>query len=126
MAARRSVCGQDPEGSQARRSASGAANEIRSSDQLEDGKTDRSDDSSKRVGEGGQGDQMKVLSRHVSIMSGIIFVLLIVLSASAQPQPKKLYRIGYLRQGTPTSASFENEAFRQVLRDFGYVEGKNT
>jgi hypothetical protein len=68
---------------------------------------------------------MKVLSRHASIMSGIIFVLLFVLSASAQPQPKKLHRIGYLRQGTPTSASFENEAFRQGLRDFGYVEGKN-
>jgi len=44
--------------------------------------------------------------------------------AEAQ-QPKKVPRIGYLRQGSPSSAASEDDAFRQGLRDLGYVEGKN-
>ena len=44
--------------------------------------------------------------------------------AEAQ-QPKKIHRIGYLRQGTPVSARLEDEVFHQGLRDLGYIEGKN-
>ena len=43
--------------------------------------------------------------------------------AEAQ-QSKRVPVIGYLRQGSPSSAKFEDDAFRQGLRDLGYVEGK--
>ena len=44
----------------------------------------------------------------------------------AEAQPKKVPRIGYLVTGVPSSSSSLNlEAFRQGLRDFGYIEGKN-
>ena len=46
-------------------------------------------------------------------------------ASSAQSQPAKLYRIGFL--GTTSASEFENrmEAFRAGLRELGYVEGKN-
>jgi putative ABC transport system substrate-binding protein len=44
--------------------------------------------------------------------------------AQAQ-QPKKVPRIGYLTSGVASSASARTEAFRQGLRELGYVEGKN-
>ena len=43
-------------------------------------------------------------------------------SAAAQ-QPTKIPRIGYLIAASPSS--FAGEAFRQGLRELGYVEGKN-
>ena len=46
-------------------------------------------------------------------------------SAEAQ-QPEKIPRIGYLSgTGDPTNPEPQVEAFRQGLRDLGYVEGKN-
>jgi len=45
-------------------------------------------------------------------------------SADAQ-QPVKLYRIGYLDSGSASGSTHLLEAFRQGLRDLGYVEGKN-
>ena len=43
-------------------------------------------------------------------------------AAHGQPPPKKLPRIGYLSTG---SASPWDAAFRQGLRELGYIEGKN-
>jgi putative ABC transport system substrate-binding protein len=40
-------------------------------------------------------------------------------------QPKKIARIGYLSAGDPVSRGYRIEAFRQGLRDLGYIEGKN-
>jgi putative ABC transport system substrate-binding protein len=40
-------------------------------------------------------------------------------------QPKKVFRIGYLTPGTLSSTAARTEAFRQGLRDLGYVDGKN-
>ncbi len=45
-------------------------------------------------------------------------------SAEAQ-QPKKVPRIGFLNALFPTTNPARIEAFRQGLRDVGYVEGKN-
>ena len=45
-------------------------------------------------------------------------------SASAQ-QPKKIPRIGYLLGTAPSANTARIEAFRQGLRELGYVEGKN-
>ena len=46
------------------------------------------------------------------------------LSAEAQ-QPTKIPRIGYLLGASLSASSTRTEAFRQGLRDFGYVEGNN-
>jgi putative ABC transport system substrate-binding protein len=44
--------------------------------------------------------------------------------AQAQ-QPKKVPRIGYLSGVSPSAISDRTEAFRQGLRELGYVDGKN-
>jgi len=49
--------------------------------------------------------------------------MLLALSFQADArQPKKIHRIGIL---SPGSSSGDIDAFRQVLREFGYVEGQN-
>jgi putative ABC transport system substrate-binding protein len=50
-------------------------------------------------------------------------ILVLPLASEAQ-QATKVWRIGYLGYGYPTEAR-DLEAFRQRLRDLGYVEGKN-
>jgi len=54
----------------------------------------------------------------------LITVLLMTGSAEAQ-QPKKIPRIGFLATVSPSTISDRVEAFRQGLRELGYVEGKN-
>jgi putative tryptophan/tyrosine transport system substrate-binding protein len=44
--------------------------------------------------------------------------------AQAQ-QPTKMARIGYLSAGDPISRRYRVEAFRQGLKELGYIEGKN-
>jgi putative tryptophan/tyrosine transport system substrate-binding protein len=53
----------------------------------------------------------------------VVVVLLVVAVITEAQQPKKVPRIGYLA----ASSSGENneEAFRQGLRELGYVEGQN-
>ena len=64
-------------------------------------------------------------------MSRKIFVWLLAtaLLTTATPakaqQPKKVARIGFLSSLSPTVVSDRVEAFRQGLRELGYVEGKN-
>ena len=64
-------------------------------------------------------------------MSGKIFVSLLVAvlltnapAAKAQ-QPAKIPRIGFLIGSSPSANAARIEAFRQGLRELGYVEGKN-
>jgi putative tryptophan/tyrosine transport system substrate-binding protein len=59
----------------------------------------------------------------LSILIAIV-VLAFGLIAEAQ-QPKKVPRIGYLSGSPPFSIAEHNEAFRQGLRELGYMEGKN-
>src|SRR4029453_812786 len=47
------------------------------------------------------------------------------LAAEAQQQAAKVYRIGYLAGGSSTSSLNTTEAFRQGLRELGWVEGQN-
>jgi putative ABC transport system substrate-binding protein len=52
--------------------------------------------------------------------------MLFALCASAQAQqPKKVPRIVYLSASSGSANAARYEAFRQGLRDLGYVEGKN-
>ena len=52
--------------------------------------------------------------------------MLLALCASAEAQqPTKVHRIGFLATLSPFTISARAEAFRQGLRELGYVEGKN-
>jgi putative ABC transport system substrate-binding protein len=51
-------------------------------------------------------------------------ILLTTVSLDAQ-QPTKIPRIGYLSPNSPSTNPARTEAFRQGLRELGYVEGKN-
>jgi putative tryptophan/tyrosine transport system substrate-binding protein len=52
-----------------------------------------------------------------------VVIAFLVGGASAEAQRLKIPRIGFMRGGSPTDP--EVEAFRQGLRELGYVEGKN-
>jgi putative ABC transport system substrate-binding protein len=55
-----------------------------------------------------------------------LFIMLFALCASADAQqPKKVHRIGFLYVSSPSAMANWTEAFRQGLRELGYVEGKN-
>src|SRR6059036_707711 len=58
----------------------------------------------------------------VTLLVGLTFAS--VHLAAAQ-QPKKVPRLGYLSSTSPSAGSSRIEAFRQGLRELGYVEGKN-
>src|SRR5262245_25530384 len=58
-------------------------------------------------------------------LSVIAFVLVVAGAAAQTEQTAKVARIGYLTGASLSSQSPRHEAFRQGLRDLGYVEGKN-
>jgi putative tryptophan/tyrosine transport system substrate-binding protein len=63
-------------------------------------------------------------------MNGVLalFLALTILAAplAAEGQPAgKVHRIGYLSGGSGTASPHFLEAFRQGLREFGWVEGQN-
>jgi putative ABC transport system substrate-binding protein len=59
----------------------------------------------------------------VAVLCPMLFAL--SFSAAAQQQPKKVPRIGYLGPFTPSASAALLEAFRQGLRELGYVEGRD-
>src|SRR5215468_4672661 len=46
-------------------------------------------------------------------------------AGAALLQPKKVARIGYLSPGDSVARTYRIEAFRQGLKQLGYIEGKN-
>src|SRR6476661_987483 len=62
-----------------------------------------------------------------SVVGIIIFAFTLAFSVMAGAQPTKIPRIGYFSylSGSAGPLSARTEAFRQGLRDLGYVEGKN-
>ena len=52
-------------------------------------------------------------------------MLVTLCSSAAAQQPKKVPRIGFLVPASLSSVSARTEAFRQKLRDLGYIEGQN-
>jgi putative ABC transport system substrate-binding protein len=60
------------------------------------------------------------------ISISLIFSSLFVVSYGHAQQPKKLYRIGYLSNTSPSAESARAEAVGKRLRELGYVEGQNT
>ena len=55
----------------------------------------------------------------------LVITVLLTTAFSAQAQQPKLPRIGFLSNNSLVAVSSWNEAFRQGLRELGYVEGKN-
>jgi putative ABC transport system substrate-binding protein len=56
----------------------------------------------------------------------MVAVMLLAVSVMAEAQqPKKVFRIGYLSSGNPTSDSPAVEGIRLALRELGYIEGQN-
>jgi putative tryptophan/tyrosine transport system substrate-binding protein len=64
-----------------------------------------------------------MMKRIIGLALGSI-ILAVGLPAHAQ-QPTKVARIGYLSPGDPASRTYRTEAFRQGLKELGYIEGKN-
>ena len=54
---------------------------------------------------------------------GILFLTTFHLTQAQQP--RKMARIGYLSAGDPVSRAYRVEAFRQGLKELGYIEGRN-
>jgi putative ABC transport system substrate-binding protein len=77
---------------------------------------------------------MKTSNRHTAInnckkarvFGFVLFAMLFALCFSAEAQqPKKVPRIGFLGAASMSANSARIEAFRQGLRELGYMEGKN-
>ena len=64
-----------------------------------------------------------MMKRIIGLALGSI-LLAVGLPAHAQ-QPTKVARIGYLSPGDPVSRTYRTEAFRQGLKELGYIEGKH-
>jgi hypothetical protein len=80
--------------------------------------------------EKGSGQPAMNRSKRAGMGKKTIVVLLIGLTlASFHPakaqQPKKVPLIGVLHSGSPSCTAAQREAFRQGLRDLGYIEGQN-
>src|SRR5437762_13562339 len=59
-------------------------------------------------------------------LAGFLAVFLVVGVGLAQAQqPARVPRIGYLATASTSTNPARTEAFRQGLRELGYVEGKN-
>jgi putative ABC transport system substrate-binding protein len=67
------------------------------------------------------------LSRFGLIVTLALGLLAALLDAAAAQRPEKVPRVGYLNPGSPSDPLSQRrlEAFRQGLRDLGYVEGQN-
>ena len=55
----------------------------------------------------------------------VVMMLLVVAAIADAQQPKKTYRIGTLNGGSASTAKANYDAFREGLRQLGYVEGAN-
>jgi putative tryptophan/tyrosine transport system substrate-binding protein len=67
---------------------------------------------------------MRTMKNAVSSILVVVVLFTLTLVAEAQ-QTKKVPRIGFLATVSPSTLSDRVEAFRQGLRELGYVEGKN-
>src|SRR5262249_42178778 len=64
------------------------------------------------------------MKKQIVVLSVCAMLFALCVSVEAQ-QGKRVPRIGYLLSGSPSTNPDFREAFRQGLRDLGYVEGKN-
>jgi len=67
----------------------------------------------------------KIKNRKLVGMTACVVTLAMCGVAAQAQQPAKISRIGFLSTTSPSNVPTRLEAFRQGLRDLGYVEGKN-
>jgi putative tryptophan/tyrosine transport system substrate-binding protein len=67
---------------------------------------------------------VKLISDLRLLISGLCVLLFTLCSSAEAQQPTKVPRIGWLTAAALSAAAARTEAFRQGLRDLGYVEGK--
>jgi putative ABC transport system substrate-binding protein len=67
----------------------------------------------------------KIENRKWVAIIAIPFILVLGGVEAQAQQPAKIPRIGYLTAGSLSAVSTRIEAFRQGLRELGYIEGKN-
>ena len=65
---------------------------------------------------------MKKVGWSLFLVAAVLFTVAVTVEAQ---QPKKVPRIGFLTAASPSVLADRIEAFRQGLRELGYVEGKN-
>ena len=63
--------------------------------------------------------------KKAAVPSILIAVVLLAVAVIAEAQTGKVRRIGFLASASPSAVSHRMEAFREGLRELGYVEGKN-
>src|SRR5499425_1887164 len=65
------------------------------------------------------------MSRRIPVGFCLLTTVLLITGWVEAQQPKKVPRIGYLTADSLSASSTRTEAFRQGLRELGYIEGKN-
>ena len=70
-------------------------------------------------------NQWSAISKYLFLFAFSTILFVFCFSAESQQQPKKIPRIGYLSASSASEASPRAEAFRQGMRELGYIEGKN-
>jgi putative ABC transport system substrate-binding protein len=68
--------------------------------------------------------EQEKMTRKITVLTLCAMLIELCGSVGAQ-QPTKMARIGYLGAASPSSNTDRIEAFRQGLREVGYIEGKN-
>jgi len=68
---------------------------------------------------------VKVVGRYSRLVVNVLVLLVVFVVPAIAQQPNKVPRIGYLNGGSSSVIADRIEAFRQGLRDIGYIEGKN-
>ena len=63
------------------------------------------------------------MSRKVFVFICLVYTVFLPAVLAEAQQPKKIPRIGY--QSASSSGENNEEAFRQGLRELGYIEGQN-
>jgi putative ABC transport system substrate-binding protein len=64
------------------------------------------------------------MKNKITVLTVCAMLFALCFSAEAQ-QPEKVFRVGFLSSLSPSVVSERVDAFRQGLRELGYVEGKN-
>src|SRR5262249_36078053 len=114
------LCGQDPQGRQARRPARGAANQVRAGHQPQDGQGARADHSAVAAPARRRGDPVTTRRGFLSTLAAGL--LAAPLTVRAQ-EGGKVWKVGVL--AAEPADSGRADGFREGLRAHGLVEGQN-
>jgi ABC-type uncharacterized transport system substrate-binding protein len=82
--------------------------------------------SSKRLFDSGSRNlEFKIKNLTATVSVALVFALTTGVTAAQAQQPAKFPRVGFLAQVSSTAIAARIDAFRQGLRELGYVEGQN-